>query len=493
MSETIAGDAKMLIESVCRDLESAQGTQIAKDYQNALNLIAQVVFTRTSGFILEFIQNAEDAGQGLASAGHFSIFLNRKRLRIVHDARPFNAADVRAVCGIRSSKNPERGTLGYLGIGFKSFFKVTTAPHIFSGDYRFKFDKSQWPHPNNSLWRVLPIWIEEAPEPIEADKTTFFIPLKDNSTYDQLAKDVRKLGTELYLFLRWLRQIDIHDEESGERWSLENVGDADGVTALRRGGKVQRFRLFRKTVDVPDFVREDELTEQYRVGVRRREIAVAFALDAENNLAPSEAGAMYGGVYSFLPLGETSSGAKFPIQADFLVQPGRDAINCEAKWNHWLVSEVERLCEEAIEQFKSDPIWKFQFLPVFSTDRSATETTPFTRRQFGRSHVSAQLTHSTQCYTISSGAVPDAILVRVGANIQNQGVRALCRQGRHPRCRALPGGIRGGTRTDCCRSRRRRGQAADCACGPGKVGRFSDADCIPGGYICLLRSWFRQK
>jgi hypothetical protein len=302
---------KTLIASICRDLESSQGAQIARDYQNALKLIAQVVFTRTSGFILEFIQNAEDAGQSLAHSGHFSVLLSRKRLKIVHNARPFDDRDVRAISGIQSSKNPEKGTLGYLGIGFKSVFKVTNAPHIFSSGYQFKFDRSHWPDPSNSLWMVLPIWVDEPPEALDADSTTFFVPLKDEVLYDHMAQDIRKLGTELYLFLRWLKRIDIHDEETNEHWSLENLGeDGDGVTTLQRDGQTQRFKFFRKKVTVPDAVGEDELTQQYRVGVKQREIAVAFALDAENNLAPSAAGAMYGGVYSFLPLGETSSGAK---------------------------------------------------------------------------------------------------------------------------------------------------------------------------------------
>jgi hypothetical protein len=64
-------------------------------------------------------------------------------------------------------------------------------------------------------------------------------------------------------------------------------------------------------------------------------------------LPQTEAGAMYGGVYSFLSLGEAKSSAKFPIQADFLVQPGRDALNYEAKWNHWILDEVRKLSLEA--------------------------------------------------------------------------------------------------------------------------------------------------
>jgi hypothetical protein len=32
-------------------------------------------------------------------------------------------------------KRPELGTIGYLGIGFKSVFKITDSPHIFSGRF----------------------------------------------------------------------------------------------------------------------------------------------------------------------------------------------------------------------------------------------------------------------------------------------------------------------------------------------------------------------
>lgn len=367
-------DRKALIESICSDLRYSEGTQIARHYQNALKLISQVVFTRSSGFILEFIQNAEDAGLGLNYPGVFHIKLNNQCIRISHNARPFDEADVRAVCGIQSSKRPEKGTLGYLGIGFKSVFKVTNSPEIYSNGFQFKFDKNNWPDPSDALWRVLPIWIDELPESIEGDTTTFRIPFRDKAFYRSLLQDLSKLGTELYLFLRWLKRIEVEDDESGQHWVLENLGeDTEGITTLQRDGTKQRFKFFRKTVHVPESIQEDELTHEYRARVKEREISIAFALDNEGNLSPSEAGAMYGGVYSFLPLGEASSGAKFPIQADFLVQPGRDSINYEAKWNHWLVEEVEKLCRTAIEFFKSHDKWKYQYLPAFATESSFSE------------------------------------------------------------------------------------------------------------------------
>jgi hypothetical protein len=364
-------DARLVVESIRNEVESARSTSLWGSYINALNLISQVVFTRSSGFILEFIQNAEDAGLGTPVPGVFTVRLNKSEVRIQHNGAPFSHENVVAISRIGSSKKPESGTLGYLGIGFKSVFKVTDCPRVYSGDFRFKFDRAAWPDPADTPWHVIPLWIEDAETPFEAALTTFAIPLRDEQLYPGLQEELKSIRTELFLFLKWLKKIEITDEPSGEVRTIENLGeDSSGITTLSWNGLKQRFKFFRRTVGVPDWVKQDRLTQQYRANVTQREISIAFALDSTGNLAPSRAGAMYGGVYSFIPLGEATSGAKFPIQADFLVQPGRDAINYEAPWNHWLMGEVADLCKEAIEHFKAHPLWKFQFLTAFDFKRN---------------------------------------------------------------------------------------------------------------------------
>ena len=82
---------------------------------------------------------------------------------------------------------------------------------------------------------------------------------------------------------------------------------------------------------------------------------------------------MYGGIYSFIPLGQESSGVKFPIQADFLVQPGREAINYECAWNKWLISEVVDLCKIAIADFKDNEVWRYQYLQCFDFEDKRSE------------------------------------------------------------------------------------------------------------------------
>lgn len=366
-------EAKSIIDTIQQEIKESKGTRIWSDYINALKLIAQVVFTRSSGFVLELVQNAEDAGLGLESPGVFEIRITQDKAKVTHNGRPFNEEDVKALCGIRSSKKPEKGTLGYLGIGFKSVFKVTDCPEIYSAGFRFKFDRNhkEWDDPGSTPWHVLPIWVDQPSEAIEEEATTFIIPFREKTYDPALLREITGLGTELFLFLRWLKRIEILDDVYGRTWTVENIGESeDGITTLICNGQQQRFKFFRRVCSVPEEVKLDRLTQEYRANVTHREIAIAFALDNQGNLDPVKAGAMYGGVYSFLPLGEETSGAKFPIQADFLVQPGREAINYEAKWNHWLVEEVANLCQEAIDYFKNDGKWKYQFLPVFEFTKS---------------------------------------------------------------------------------------------------------------------------
>jgi hypothetical protein len=236
---------KKVVEAIQREIRDSQNTSISRDFVNALNLISEVVFSRSSGFVLEFIQNAEDSGLGLTTSGTFTVAINKQEIRIGHDGEPFTAENVRAVCGIRSSKKPERGTLGYLGIGFKSVFKVTDAPEIHSGGFHFKLDKKHWQHSSDMPWQVVPVWIEDGAHSSNNNLTVFVIPFKDAEYYATLRSELETLGTELYLFLRWIRNIEIIDEVANEKWTLKNRFCAR-IWRTPRFWRVWRFRWARE-------------------------------------------------------------------------------------------------------------------------------------------------------------------------------------------------------------------------------------------------------
>jgi len=126
------------ILEIQREILNEAGGRIAKDLGRSLSIISEMVFVRTARFIMELIQNAEDSLIGANNKGEMEIAVSDKRVKVIHNGKPFDRDDLNAICGVRSTKKPERGTLGYLGIGFKSVFKITDCPQI---SFRNKNDR----------------------------------------------------------------------------------------------------------------------------------------------------------------------------------------------------------------------------------------------------------------------------------------------------------------------------------------------------------------
>lgn len=360
-------NGRELIEEIRNSIEADKGRRLWVDTVRAVSLVSELVFTRSSHFVMEFIQNAEDAGMGGQPAdGEMTIRVSQERVLITHNARPFNEDDVDAICGLRTTKKPELGSIGYLGIGSKSCFKVTDSPHIFSGEFHFKFDKNAWETPDEVPWQIIPLPVETLPEHIEPAQTTFYLPFRDERSYEETRNEFKNIGLHLYLFLKWLKKITVIDEGADETTILENLGEENRIITLARNGEEERYLMFRRVCEVPRYVAEDEITRNAkRSNVKQREITAAFKVDENDNLVSLASADAHGGIYSFLPLGEEKSGAKFLIQSDFIVVPGRESINYEAVWNHWLFEQMTELVKEAIETFKQHSVWRKQYLPLF--------------------------------------------------------------------------------------------------------------------------------
>jgi len=131
MSES---EARSHIEEIQRSYIIGE-TRILEALTGAMQIIEKT-FTRSGHFVLEFIQNAEDAG-----ARRVKIVLESGAIKIFNDGKPFTRDDVEAICSIGRSRKDPRKHIGYLGVGFKAVFLVSSRPHIYSKTYRFKFDK----------------------------------------------------------------------------------------------------------------------------------------------------------------------------------------------------------------------------------------------------------------------------------------------------------------------------------------------------------------
>jgi hypothetical protein len=324
--------------------------------------------------LLEFMQNAEDA-----KANKLKITLDKTsdglyELVVRNDGDPLSKDDVDAICSIgRSRKNPG-DYLGYLGVGFKSAFLVSDNIQVYSWPYSFKFDKSCWPDPERTPWQIAPIWLEDYPDGLREWKTTFILTIRP-SEIKPIVNEIETLTSGILLFTHNLKEIILEWGDQSRSFSKSEsvIRKDNGRQLLRidveeaRNYKLERasWIVFRSIIDVPPDISQDPLTKEWRRDtVRKREIGVAFRLDETGDLSPAH-GALKFGLFSYLPLREEVYGLQFIIHGDFLTGPGRETIHREARWNKWLLEEIQKfIIEYVIPEFRQNPTWKFSYTCV---------------------------------------------------------------------------------------------------------------------------------
>ena len=370
-------------------IRSIQDRYLKEDERNealtgAIRII-RMMFTRRGHFLMEFIQNAEDAG-----ATRFKAILRGRTLEICNNGRPFTKEDVKSICSIgQSSKDPSI-YIGYLGVGFKAVFLVSNKVCIYSPPYTFAFDREHWTRTGRDVskipWQITPIWLPKVDEHVgrllsEGWTTVFQIELENKEAINAIGREFNNLNPRVILFLHNIEEIELEAEDYRKiiRKIVEPYKKFSicRIRTVSSGAEEERnYVLFSKIVTVPEYVRRDKFTIEWgREKVEKREISVAFLLDEEGHIRPEPRGTAHLGVFSFLPLKEEISGLQFLVQADFLTVPGREALNREAKWNEWLLQELAKfIIEEIIPVLKEHEVWRYEFLEaLYSGDRVSNE------------------------------------------------------------------------------------------------------------------------
>ena len=99
---------------------------------NAEELLAKRVYTDPGHFLVELLQNAEDA-----AATHCIIAIDSDAARVWHNGVPFDAKDVVGVLSIGQTTKA-REQIGFFGVGFKSVYEISERPRIDSGLFCFE-------------------------------------------------------------------------------------------------------------------------------------------------------------------------------------------------------------------------------------------------------------------------------------------------------------------------------------------------------------------
>lgn len=225
-------------------LESAMHKQRLR-LKRAVKRLALDLYADKSHLLLELIQNADD--NFYLPPPHvpaLKFIVGREGLCVINNENGFRVADIRAICDLglsskvmsqQPSQLPPCPTLsglqndrrvGKFGVGFKSVFRISGQPHIFSNQFRIAFDENDPSGIGHLLphcllagsWDVYcPNEIREAIRVSQVDPRTIIwlpyrhaavqnLPEVPNST-EAIIESVHSISPNWLLFLNRLEQI----------------------------------------------------------------------------------------------------------------------------------------------------------------------------------------------------------------------------------------------------------------------------------------------
>ena len=307
---------------------------------NAIQTLAKDLYNKPTHFIFELIQNAEDNSYEelvpslsfrLTKTDPTGITESDGALIIVNNEVGFNPDNVDAICAVgETTKKKEQGYIGEKGIGFKSVFRVTNNPHIFSNGYHFclpEYDEQ------TGRGYIVPQWIDTPPKGLDLSQTYIILPLTETDFgYKKIEEMLRDIEPESILFLSTLQEIQIKTDTGDDFTILKDDSAMPEVTVLvednKKGSSFSTFNDF--LVCTETFDKSVDIHHEKREGIEDREVSVAFPL-GENPIG-------VGKIFAYLPV-RADTGFPFLINADFILPSSREEIR-EVPWNHWLMDCV---------------------------------------------------------------------------------------------------------------------------------------------------------
>lgn len=233
-------------------------------------------YSDSNHFVYELLQNAEDEKASRVVIEYYS-----DKLVFYHNGEPFDEADVRGVSSmLMGTKDREDAqTIGRFGMGFKSVFKYTYQPEIYSDEEAFKITRYLLPIEITEGWNfesekqgvVCKLGMGRSTMPfLKSDHLTkIIIPfLKygksgelETVPGDDVLKKLNELNGEILLFLSHIKNLYWVNKENGKFAQItlsQDAKDEQLITCRIEGTnygdkeEISRYLKFKKTFDHED-------------------------------------------------------------------------------------------------------------------------------------------------------------------------------------------------------------------------------------------------
>jgi len=333
---------------------------LAADLRNSIDHLSQGLYTQNAHFLFELIQNAEDNvyRSNIVPSLTFRLLRNdptktpgaKGVLVVENNEAGFLRENIDAICAIvETTKKKQDGFIGEKGIGFKSIFRVTSIPFLFSNSYQISFPKN---HEKTGLGFIVPEWVENIPEIIDTSITSIVLPLdQPDFGYDVVKKMLWEIEPETILFLSKLKEIIIVTGHSEGFTVIKDDKSEPNIQLLtNKNGydEIFEFLLFKRIFDKPK-----DINHEKRTDVKEREVSIAFPVGEKPNST--------GKLFAYLPV-RYDTGFPFIINADFILPSSREDIQ-DTPWNReWLMPCVGALVSISLPILKDNKQLSVSFL-----------------------------------------------------------------------------------------------------------------------------------
>lgn len=313
-------------------------------------------YSESNHFVYELLQNAEDE-----SADRVVIEYYDDQLVFYHNGDPFDEKDVRGVSSmLMGTKDRDSAqTIGRFGMGFKSVFKYTYQPEIYSDDEAFIIENYLLPSEVKEGWNY---WNEKEslsykvngkpykPFADEEHLTKIVIPFLKRNNQGQLIRvsgrevlqKLEELTGEILLFLNHIKELYWINKRTG-KFAMITLGqdgtDSNLVTCrINTPGKpeeINRYLKFKKIFDHPE-MKGAEVSVAYRVNNRVNNI---------NEIQGTP-------VWVYFPTRDMTK-LPFYIHGSFETAVSREKLMTPSAFNDYLFDQLGDLIAESLESLKS--------------------------------------------------------------------------------------------------------------------------------------------